>query len=180
MAMPHSLPHAFSSRLHHLSCGNPQTCLQSNFVCINSWNDINEWDVFSCKHSLMGWRQHEFAFFSLPMLYFRIRLQHCGSQHMKVAAIWDCEFHRMQFLFLNSWIGWFHKTVAKQNWCSVIPWVCSWRRFLFHHLAHIKHILSEVVKLKYVRCWDSYLQRNKWDLCISLLPMPTTLNPPKG
>ncbi len=30
------------------------------------------------------------------------------------------------------------------------------------------------MKLKYVRCWDSYLQRNKWDLCISLLPMLAT------
>lgn len=48
------------------------------------------------------------------------------------------------------------------------------RRFLFQHLAQIKHILPEVVKLEYVRCWDSYLQRNKWDLCISLLPMPAT------
>jgi len=39
------------------------------------------------------------------MLYFWIRLQHCGSQHTKVAPVWDCELHRMQFLFLNSWIG---------------------------------------------------------------------------
>ncbi len=30
------------------------------------------------------------------------------------------------------------------------------------------------MKLKYVRCWDSYLQRNKWDLYISLLLMPAT------
>ncbi|KAH8942717.1 hypothetical protein BDL97_13G008300 [Sphagnum fallax] len=46
------------------------------------------------------------------------------------------------------------------------------RRFLHQHLAQIKHILPEAVKLEYVRCWDSDLQRNKWDLCISLLPMP--------
>jgi hypothetical protein len=31
--------------------------------------------------------------------------------------------------------------------------------------------MPEVVKLEYIRCWDSDLQRNKWDLCISLLPM---------
>jgi hypothetical protein len=46
------------------------------------------------------------------------------------------------------------------------------RWFLLQHLAHIKHILLEAVKLEYIRCWDSDLQRNKWDLCISLLPMP--------
>ncbi len=39
-------------------------------------------------------------------------------------------------------------------------------------MAHIKHMLPEAMKLEYVRCWDSDLQRNKWDLCISLLPMP--------
>ncbi len=40
-------------------------------------------------------------------------------------------------------------------------------------MAHIKHIMSKAVKLEYVRCWDSDLQRNKWDLYIFLLPMPT-------
>ncbi len=53
----------------------------------------------------MGWRQREFAFSTLPTFYFRICLQHCGSQHTKVAAVWNCELHRMQFLFLNSWIS---------------------------------------------------------------------------
>jgi hypothetical protein len=33
-------------------------------------------------------------------------------------------------------------------------------------------MLPEAMKLEYVRCWDSDLQRNKWDLCISLLLMP--------
>ncbi len=41
-------------------------------------------------------------------------------------------------------------------------------------MAHIKHILPEAVKLEYVRCWDSDLQRNKWDLCIYLLLMLAT------
>jgi len=38
------------------------------------------------KHSLMGWRQREFAFSTLPTLYFRIHLQHCGSQHIKTVS----------------------------------------------------------------------------------------------
>jgi hypothetical protein len=42
-------------------------------------------------------------------------------------------------------------------------------------LAHIKHILPEAVKFEYVKCWDSDLQRNKWDLCSSLLLMPEGL-----
>ncbi len=38
-------------------------------------------------------------------------------------------------------------------------------------MAHIKHIFPKAVKLEYVKCWDSDLQRNKWDFCISLLLM---------
>jgi hypothetical protein len=28
-----------------------------------------------------------------------------GSQHTKIIAVWDSKLHRMQFLFLSSWIG---------------------------------------------------------------------------
>jgi len=92
---------------------------------------------------------------------------HKGSSSLR---LWTPS-HAISFLEL---LDRFHKAAAKQNWCSVVSWVCSWRQFLFQHLVQIKHILSKVVKLEYVRCWDSYLQRNKWDLCISLLPMPAT------
>jgi hypothetical protein len=68
----------------------------------------------------------------------------------------------MQFLFLNSWIS---STKLLQ---------CVFEDNFFQHLAQIKHILPEAMKLEYVRCSNSYLQRNKWDLCISLLPMPAT------
>ncbi len=71
--------------------------------------------MFSWRHSLMGWRQCEFAFSTLLTLYFRIRLQHCGSQHRKVATIWDYELHRMQFLFLNSWIGFTKVLLSKTD-----------------------------------------------------------------
>ncbi len=39
-------------------------------------------------------------------------------------------------------------------------------------MVQIKHILLEAVKLEYIKCWDSNLQRNKWGLYIFLLPMP--------
>ncbi len=47
----------------------------------------------------------EFAFSTTPTLYFWIHLQHYGSQHTEVAAVWDSKLHRMQFLFFSSWIG---------------------------------------------------------------------------
>ncbi|CAM6011042.1 unnamed protein product [Sphagnum balticum] len=56
--------------------------------------------------------------------------------------------------------------------CSTVE-ATTQRRFLHQHLAQIKHILPEAVHLEYVRSWDSELQRSKWDLSISLLPMPS-------
>ncbi len=127
--------------------------------------------LFSCRHSMMGWRQRWVCFLytanallSNPFATLW-KPAHKGSSSLR---LW-MPLHAISFLQL---LDRFHKAAAKQNWCSVVSCVCSWRRFLLQHLAQIKHILPEAVKLEYIKCWDSDLQRNKWDLCISLLPMP--------
>jgi hypothetical protein len=52
------------------------------------------------------------------------------------------------------------------------------RRFLQKHLAQIKHILPEAVELEYVRSYDADTRSNKWELKISLLPMPADAEEP--
>lgn len=46
------------------------------------------------------------------------------------------------------------------------------RRFLLRHLAQIKHILPEAVHLDWVRSYDADTREKKWEVRISLLPMP--------
>lgn len=46
------------------------------------------------------------------------------------------------------------------------------RRFLLRHLAQIKHILPEAVHLDWVRSYDADTREKKYEVRISLLPMP--------
>ncbi|KAG0557381.1 hypothetical protein KC19_11G125200 [Ceratodon purpureus] len=52
------------------------------------------------------------------------------------------------------------------------------RRFLQKHLAQIKYILPEAIDLEYVRSYDAGTLSNKWELKISLLPMPAEAEEP--
>ncbi len=113
----------------------------------------------------------EFVFSTLPIFYFQIRLQPCGSQHTKVATIWDSELHHMQFLFLSSWIG---STKLLQSKTNAMLYLGCVLKDSFFSSTWLKSstFCRKQMKLEYVSCWDSDLQRNNWDFCISLLPMP--------
>lgn len=52
------------------------------------------------------------------------------------------------------------------------------RRFLQKHLAQIKYLLPEAIDLEYVRSYDSDTRSNRWELKVSLLPMPAETEEP--
>lgn len=69
--------------------------------------------------------------------------------------------------FSESW-GFFHSVCLLMLGC--FGGRC--RRFLLRHLAQIKHILPEAVHLDWVRSYDADTREKKWEVRISLLPMP--------
>lgn len=54
------------------------------------------------------------------------------------------------------------------------------RRFLQKHLAQIKYILPEAIDLEYVRSYDQDSRSKKWEMKISLLPMPAEAEEPSS
>lgn len=56
--------------------------------------------------------------------------------------------------------------------------VIGYRRFLQKHLAQIKYILPEAVHLEYVRSYDQESRIKRWELKVSLLPLPAAAEEP--
>ncbi|XP_024356720.1 uncharacterized protein [Physcomitrium patens] len=61
--------------------------------------------------------------------------------------------------------------------CSTVE-ATTKRRFLQKHLAQIKYILPEAVHLEYVRSYDQESRIKRWELKVSLLPLPAAAEEP--